>query len=396
MASSTPKIALLIETSKSYGRGILRGIDRYVKEHVPWSLYLEPRALGTLPPPWLNRWKGDGIIARISEPKIAEVILNVDLPTVNLSSAMPDLKFPVIESSPRTQARMAARHLLERGFQNFAFCGDGGQFNNWSLRVEGYFRAFLRHAGRSGMTIADRYLGKNRHDWETEQESLAEWIARLPKPIGVLAINDPTGLRVLEACQRAGVMVPEQLGVIGLENDDLVCSMTDPPLTSLMLNSQQVGYQAAELLDNLMAGKDAPNRIISVEPIGIVTRQSTDIQAHPDEVVAKAIRFIRNRACEGINVEDVLQEVKVSRSSLDRRFKAALGRSPHEEIVRAQLKVAMQLLAETELNLLDIAIKTGYNHPEYMGVVFRRELGITPGEYRRQAANSPLGKVPEV
>ncbi|MGD9635455.1 MAG: substrate-binding domain-containing protein [Pirellulales bacterium] len=396
MAPHTPKIALLIETSKSYGRGILRGIDRYVKEHVPWSLYLEPRALGTLPPPWLGRWKGDGIIARISDPKIAEIVLNVDLPTVNLSSAMPDLKFPCIESSPRTQARMAACHLLERGFQNFAFCGDGGQFNNWSLRVEGYFRAFLRHSGRSGMTIADRYLGKSRYDWDSEQDALAEWIARLPKPIGVLAINDPTGLRVLEACQRAGAMVPEQVGVIGLENDDLVCSMSDPPLSSLMLNSQQVGFQAAELLDNLMAGKPTPDRIISVEPIGIVTRQSTDIQAHPDEVVAKAIRFIRNRACEGINVEDVLQEVKVSRSSLDRRFKTALGRSPHEEIVRAQLKVAMKLLAETELNLLDIAIKTGYNHPEYMGVVFRRELGITPGEYRRQAANSPLGKVPEL
>jgi LacI family transcriptional regulator len=396
MPSHTPTVALLIETSKSYGRGILRGIDRYVKEHVPWSMYLEPRALGTLPPPWLTRWKGDGIIARISDPKIAEIILNVDLPTVNLSSAMPDLKFPCIESSPRTQARMAARHLLERGFQNFAFCGDGGQFNNWSLRVEGYFRASLRHARRSGMTIADRYLGKNRHDWDTEQASLAEWITLLPKPIGILAINDPTGLRVLEACHRAGVMVPEQVGVIGLENDDLVCSMTDPPLTSLMLNSQQVGYLAAELLDSLIAGNPAPSRIISVEPIGVVTRQSTDIQAHPDEVVAKAIRFIRNRACEGINVEDVLEEVKVSRSSLDRRFKSALGRSPHEEIVRAQLKSAMKLLAETELNLLDIAIKTGYNHPEYMGVVFRRELGITPGEYRRQAADSPLGSVPEI
>jgi LacI family transcriptional regulator len=396
MPTSTPKIALLIETSKSYGRGILRGIDRYVKEHVPWSMYLEPRALGTLPPPWLNRWQGDGIIARISDPKIAEIILNVDLPTVNLSSAMPDLKFPCIESSPRTQARMAARHLLERGFQNFAFCGDGGQFNNWSLRLEGYFRASLRHARRGGLTIADRYLGKNRQDWETEQQSLADWIAMLPKPIGILTVNDPTGQRVLEACHRAGVMVPEQVGVIGLENDDLVCSMSDPPLTSVMLNSQQVGYLAAELLDNLITGQPAPSRIVSVEPIGVVTRQSTDIQAHPDEVVAKAIRFIRNRACEGINVEDVLEEVKVSRSSLDRRFKSALGRSPHEEIVRAQLKVAMKLLTETELNLLDIAIKTGYNHPEYMGVVFRRELGMTPGEYRRQAADSPLGSVPDL
>jgi LacI family transcriptional regulator len=291
---------------------------------------------------------------------------------------------------------MAARHLLERGFQNLAFCGDGGQFNNWSLRVEGYFRAFLRHAGGGKVTIGDHYLGKSRTDWDAEQEGLAEWIARLPKPNGILAINDPTGLRVLEACHRADVMVPEQVGVIGLENDDLVCSMTDPPLTSLMLNSQQVGYQAAEMLDSLIAGRPAPNRIVSIEPIGIVTRQSTDIRAHPDEIVAKAVRFIRHRACEGIKVEDVLDEVQVSRSSLDRRFKSALGRTPHEEIVRAQLKAAMQLLAETELNLLDIAIKTGYNHPEYMGVVFRRELGITPGEYRRQAADSPLGSVPDV
>jgi LacI family transcriptional regulator len=397
MRCSGPRVALLIETSKSLGRGVLLGVNRYVKEHKHWSIYLEPRDLGTAPPKWLDRWAGDGIIARVSEPRIADPILRAGLPTVNVSAALPELKFPRVESNPHLQARLAARHFIERGFRNFAFCGERRQFSNWSTRICGYFQAILREAGYDCSAENQYYLGAGRHkDWDVEQEALSAWITSLPKPVGVLAINDPTGLRLLEACHDSGILVPERVAVLGLENDEILCTMADPPLSSLIPNAQMLGYKAAETLDRLMQGEAISDQVTSVEPIGIVTRLSTDVRAHYDDVVAVAVRFIREHACNGIDVEDVVEKVGVSRSCLDRRFRTSLGRTPHQEIVRAKLKVAMQLLAETRLTLTDVALKVGYEHIEYMGVVFRRELGITPGAYREQAIDNPLGQIPEI
>jgi len=397
MRSSGPRVALLIESSKGFGRGALLGINRYVKEHEHWSIYLEPRDLAAAPPPWLHRWQGDGIIARITEPRIADAVMKAGLPTVNISAAMPELSIPRIESNPRSQARFAARHFIERGFRSFAFCGEKRQFSSWSARIAGHFWEQLREAGQECVESPEFSLGQeNQIDWDSEQEALASWVHQLKKPVGVLAINDPTGLRVLEACHLAEILVPEQAAVLGLENDELVCAMADPPLSSLVPNSQMLGYKAAEILDGLMNGRQPSEQVASVEAIGIVTRQSTDVRAHYDDVVAAAVRFIREHACDGIHVDDVVRKVNASRSCLDRRFKATLGRTPHQEIVRAKLKAAMQLLAETRLSLAEVAFKVGYEHTEYMGVVFRRELGINPKEYREQAIDSPMGQVPDL
>jgi LacI family transcriptional regulator len=388
MRSRTHKVALIVETSKSYGRGILRGINRYVKEHQQWSICLEPRSAEASPPTWLRRWKGHGIIARLTDRKIAQAVLRAGLPTINLGPQLPDLDLPCVESNPQSIARVIARHFLERGFRNFGFCGDNLAPDDWSTRVAGHLRSVLRHAGNNGYGVIERYFGNRPRDWDKEQAQLGTWIARLPKPIGIFAINDSLGMRVLEACHLIGAAVPDQVAVLGLENDELVCSMACPPLSSVSTNAETIGYRAAELLDQLMHGAAPPRKVVAVEPISVVTRQSTDVQAHMDEIVAKAVRFIRSWAAEGINVDDVLREVDVSRSSLDRRFKAALGRTPHEEIVRAQLHVAMQMLAETDFNLTQIAVKAGFKHAAYMGAVFRRELKMTAGQYRQICISS--------
>lgn len=394
--ASAPRVALLVETSKAFGRGVLLGVNRYVKEHEHWSIYLEPRDLGTIPPPWLATWSGDGIIARISEPRIADIVLNTGLPTVNVSAAMPELTLPRVESNPHSQGKMAARYLFERGFRNFAFCGDKQRFWNWSQRVAAGYWEFLSQSLDGEVSQAMHYIGAERkRDWDAEQAALETWISSLPKPLAILAVNDPVGLRLLEACHRTGFQVPEHVVVLGLENDELVCALADPPLSSLIPNSQMVGYRAAEMLDAMIRGELPAEPVTSIEPVGIVTRLSTDITAHHDDVVANALIFIRKNACNGISVEDVVRSLKVSRSSLDRRFQATLGRSPHEEIVRAKMKRAMQLLAETSLNLSEIAFKVGYEHAEYMSVVFKRELGITAKEYRAQSSDSPMGQIPE-
>lgn len=390
MQSRTHKVALIVETSKSYGRGILRGINRYVKEHKQWSICLEPRFADSSPPIWLRRWKGHGIIARLADQKIAQAVLRTGLPTINLGAQLPDIDLPCIESNPRSIAKIVARHFLERGLRNFGFCGEKLAADDWSARVAAHFRSVLRHTGPNGHCVVERFFENRPRDWDKELAQLSTWIARLPKPIGIFAINDSIGMRVLEAAHLAGASVPEDVAVLGLENDELVCSMACPPLSSVSTNAEMIGYRAAELLDGLMNGEVPSRKITTVEPISIVTRQSTDIQAHVDEVVAKAVRFIRMWASEGINVDDVLREVDVSRSSLDRRFKAALGRTPHEEIVRAQLQTAMRLLSETDLNLTQIAMKSGFKHAAYMGAVFKRELKMTAGQYRQICIGSAL------
>jgi LacI family transcriptional regulator len=386
MQSRSYKVALVVETSKSYGRGILQGINRYTKENETWSIYLMPQLSEGSSPTWLRNWKGDGIIARLSDPKVAQAILRAELPTVNLGLPLPNVTIPCVQSNPRSIARIVARHFLERGFRNFGFCGDKQSRDDWSPRVASEFRSVLRHAGHHGYDVVERCLGNlptDWEDWDKEQVELGRWISRLPKPIGVFAINDSIGMQVLEACHQIGAAIPDHVAVLGLENDELVCSLASPPLSSVSINAEMIGYRAAQLLDDLMRGVDPSKKTVTVEPISVVTRQSTDVQGHVDEIVAKAVRFIRNWAPEGINVDDVLREVNVSRSSLDRRFKAALGRTPHEEIVRAQLNVAMQLLTDTDFNLTQIAIKSGFKHAAYMGAVFRRELNMTAGQYRQ-------------
>ena len=375
-------VALLIETSKSYGRSLLHGISQYVKEHGPWSLFFEPRDLFTSVPPWLKTWRGDGIIARLSNPAIARAVLRTRLPVVNLSSALPDLDVPRIEANTHTLGQMALRHLLERGFRRFAFLGDDVNFPLWSHRVQDGFARAVSDAGYP----CDLFTLPRAHllSWEREQEALARWIGALAKPVGVFVVNDSRGQRLLDACRRAEVQVPDQVAVLGNENDELVCTMASPPLSSLIPNAEKMGYEAAAMLDRMMAGGARPKGVVSFETLGAATRQSTDVQAHEDPIVGDAVRFIRENAGVGIKVKQVLDHVGVSRSNLDQRFTATLGRTPHDEIVRVQLQRAMELLSQTTLKTLAVAEKAGFRHLEYMGVVFRKKLGLTPGEYRKR------------
>jgi LacI family transcriptional regulator len=252
------------------------------------------------------------------------------------------------------------------------------------------FVATVRAAGHP----CTRFAGAARPlPWAREQTALARWIAELPKPVAVFVVNDSRGQRLLEACRRVGAAVPDEVAVLANENDELVCSMATPPLSSLIAATEKMGYEAARLLDRVMAGGPRPRNVVSFAPLGVATRQSTDVQAHADPVVARAVRFIREHAGDGIRVPQVLAQVGVSRTNLDRRFRAALGRTPHDEIVRVQLQRAMELLAQTTLKTLAVAEKAGFRHVEYMGVVFRKKLGLTPGEYRKRVSAPAIERV---
>jgi LacI family transcriptional regulator len=376
-----PHVALIVETSIVYGRQILRGITRYLRAHQPWSVFLEQRELFASPPKWLKDWRGDGIICRPTNHLIAERLGKARVPVVDLGDVREGVGLPRIASDDGAIGRLAADHLLERGFRQFAFCGFTSQ--RWSEDRREGFTAAVKAAGFACAVYESSWGGPRAHPWEQEQEAIGRWLRAVPRPVGVMACNDMRGQHVLDACQRIQQSVPEEVAVIGVDDDALLCELCDPPLSSVVPNPERIGYEAAALLDRLMAGGKPPPHNCLIEPLGVTTRHSTDVLAIDDAHVAAAVRFIREQACQGATVRDVLAHVPLSRTILERRFRQHLGRSPQAEINAVQLKRVKQLLAETDLTLERIAELAGYRHPEYMSVVFKRATGQTPGRYRR-------------
>jgi LacI family transcriptional regulator len=212
---------------------------------------------------------------------------------------------------------------------------------------------------------------------------MKEWVKSLPKPIGIMAAYDRLGLQLLEACRDAGIPVPESVAVLGVDNDELICELSTPALTSIIPNTRQTGYEAAQTLDRMMNGEIISKLEHSYEPLGIQVRQSTDVLATNDEIIAGALHFIRNNACSGIGVNDVLATTPLSRRAFEKRFQKAIGKTPHAEILAAKLNFVKRLLKDTELSLEEIANRSGFTHPEYLSVAFKRETSVSPSEYRK-------------
>lgn len=371
------QVALLIETSNAYARGLLQGIVHYIREHQPWSFHLMEQGRGDDPPAWLEKWNGDGIIARIETPRIAGAVVRAAVPAVDVSAARLVPALPWVETDDESIARLAAEHLLERGFKHFAYCGDA-RFN-WSTWRERNFCAAVEAAGQS----VHRYqLATGAGDLAAEARDLRRWLEALPKPVGIMACYDIRGQQVLDACRQAGLAVPAEVAVIGVDNDELLCDLASPPLSSVIPNAHRTGYEAAALLNKLMAGRTVPPKAHLIPPLGVAARQSTDVLAVDDRDIARAVQFIREHACEGIAVGDVLQAVPLSRRVLEQRFQRLLGRTPREEILQVRLNRVKQLLSETDLPLYLVAERTGFEHVEYLSVVFKRETGVTPSAFR--------------
>ncbi len=374
------QVALLIETSNDYARGLLQGIVHYIREHQPWSFHLMEQGRGDDPPPWLDRWKGDGIIARIETPRIARAVVRAGLPAVDVSAARLVPELPWVETDDAQISRLAAEHLLERGFKNFAYCGDA-RFN-WSVWRESHFRAQIEAAHHRVHLFRPKVASANLG---AQVGELRRWLQALPKPIGIMACYDIRGQQVLDACRSAQLAVPGEVAVIGVDNDALLCELASPPLSSVIPNTHRTGYEAAALLDRLMTGKRVPAAPHLIVPLGVAARQSTDVLAVDDRDIARAVQFIREHACAGINVGDVLRAVPLSRRVLEQRFQRLLGRTPREEILHVRLNRVQQLLAETDLPLYLIAERTGFDHVEYLSVVFKRETGHTTSDFRAAA-----------
>lgn len=375
-----PQIALLVDTATDWGRRIIRGIARYAQEQGGWDLWLEQRcqhAPGSLPP----GWRGDGVIARVADRALAAHLAGARVPVVNVSAArIPGVDFPTVTADLAVAARLGVEHLLNQGFRNFGYYAPLG-LSYVEVHYESFVQA-LAKAGRECSLLAARRGSSPDGAWTERQTALQTWLQSLPKPAAVLTWTGDRGREVLYACRELGLLVPEQVAVLGGDEDVLLCQTCNPPLSAVALTSERIGYEAAALLDRLLKGGLPPDAPVLIEPTRVVVRQSTDTLAINDRHLAQAIGFIRGHAAEPIQVSDILRAVPMSRSSLERRFQEALGRSPADEIRRVRLESAKQLLAGTDLPVPEVAEASGFQSREYLAYTFKRATGLTPREYR--------------
>jgi LacI family transcriptional regulator len=384
-----PSVALLVETSNAYARGLLAGVTDFMRRHEAWSITLPEQGRGDAPPAWLARWRGDGIIARIETAAIARAVMKTGLPVVDVSAARAVPSLPWVETDDRAIARLALDHFRHRGNRHLAWCGDS-RFN-WSQWREAAFTEGAKQAGIDVVTLDIRPARGRRDDAATRRQKLRMWATSLPRPTGVFCSYDILAHQLLEVCRDAGISVPEEVAVLGVDNDELLCNLCSPPLSSVIPDPRRAGYEAAALLASLMSGRTPSTTSVLIPPLGLAARQSTAALAVDDPRIAAAWRFIRERACEGIQVGEVVRAAGLTRRVLDRRFLELTGRTPRDEIARQRVERMRQLLAETDLTIAEIALRTGFDHVEYATVFFQRETGMTPSAFRKSAVGATTG-----
>ena len=374
------RVALLIETSKAFGRGVLQGIGRWQREHEPWRVYADERGFNEAVPRDLIAAEWDGVITRLQRSQMPPQWLDGSLPVVSLRWEEADVPSPGIHSDEKAIAHTAADHLLEQGFSQLAFCGVA---TRWSrLREE----AFADHAATRGASVHvfDRPRSSRTGMRPDDVPAIARWIESLPRPVGIMAAYDVRALEVLDAVRSLGLSCPDDVAVIGVDNDDVLCDLATPTLSSVAQNLECIGYEAARALATKMDGRQTVAESVFVPPVGVAVRRSTDMLAVDDPDVRRALRLIRAKACDGLSADEVANATDLSRRSLDRQFAKFLGRSIHDEIVRTKLIAARRLLAESDLKLAAIAARCDFSHAAQFCNVFKKAFGITPTEHRRQ------------
>lgn len=382
MPRTMPRVAILIETSTSWGRRIIRGFGNYVEAHGPWQLFLEPKGLDevmALP----RGWKGEGIIAAVRTPDLARQLSRLKVPIVNVSGLRQKLAtWPRVIVREDEIAKQAFEHMRERGFTRFGYLSTTRvKFIHEKASI---FAGIVREAGYECLMYEGSIDTTNSRYFSIEQKAWAKWLARLPKPIALIAWNAIAARRVLEACRSVDVHVPEDVAVLAASSDDLMIEMVQPPISAVELPLERVGFESARLLDEMMCGRKVPDEVL-LSPLGVAARQSTDVLAVDEPEIRDVLRFIREHAGDPIGVPDVLRAVPLSRRVLERKFKHILGRTPLEEIRRVRLERAIQLLTKTNLPIPKVATQSGFQYVEHFIPVFRKHIGMTPLAYRKHA-----------
>lgn len=382
-----PRIALLVAAWNEYGRGIIEGVWQYAQQHGPWLLEMqpgEPDESTDVP----RGWTGDGVIASVQTRQLAARLRTLGVPVVNVSgSRREEVDFPRVTSDAKAVVRMALTHLREKGLRHIAFCGEPQRpfIDFWTEA----FQTVMAEEGMEAVIYQPSARIGPQAGVEARQNDRRRWIESLPKPVGIIGWATGICRHLAMACTESGVMVPEDVAILSLETEDLLGRVVHPPLSGVDIPVRRIGFEAAAQLDRLLHGKAADPHEIDLQPLGVTTRQSTDLVACADPQIQQALRFIRDHAHEGIDVRTVLKAVPMARRSLERRFQDLLGRSPAEEIRRVKLDKVRHLLDSTNMPVPDIAEACGFKYVEHMIPVFKKHHGNTPSRYR---ANARLGR----
>jgi LacI family transcriptional regulator, galactose operon repressor len=380
--SKSTCVGLAFTFSYSLYRSVLRGIRRYAETKPQWRFAsIAPDHLLRGVPRWS---RPDGLIASVYSKPMARTLARSRRPVVNVAAILDGLRFPRVGIDNVKVGQLAAAHFLERGLRHLGFIGPQS-FLFAKIRAAAFSQAVVS----AGYSVACYETGANLpfdalgQRWDVDPGVL-RWLRSLPKPVGIFTPGDLWGVQVAEACRHAALRVPEDVAILGVEDDDLYCELSRPHLSSIILPAERLGYEAAELLDRLMDGKAPPREAILLPPIGVATRRSTEVLAVDDLDVVAAVRFIREYAHLPLRVADVLAEVPVGRRTLERGCRRALGHGLSDEIRRTRLERARRLLVETDLPLKVLAEQAGFSDYHHLAVAFRRQLGLTPTAYRRQ------------
>lgn len=382
------KVALFIEQTSSHTRGIAQGISLYAKTHGPWFFLMgEEDGGGTLIAPPLESLKnftGDGIIAYTRNEKLLQELIKSKLPVVNTAqTSISNATLPSAYTDDEAAGRCVAEYFLDRGFKEFAYCGSAASAY-WSIQRR---KGFTEHINQKGFTVSS-FDPKDdlpqKINWKQDKEDLLCWLQSLHKPVALFADNDSCGRILAELCIQLQIHVPEEIAIVGADNEELICEFSNPSLSSVALAKEQVGFEAAGLLEQIIRKSTCPPEPILVPPLGITTRRSSDIFAVEDKHVAEALNFIHNHAGEQISVADVLEQIPLCRRYLELRFRKATGRSPYEEIRKAHVQRAKRLLSETNLHLEQIAEASGFSDTKHFYMNFRKEVNMSPMQYRKQ------------
>jgi len=374
-------VAVLVETETSWGRRVIRGIHSYAEKHASWHLLLDPRDHEQRS--WLPEgWRGNGVIARISSRLQVEQIAEKKLPAVDVDDIFEDSpQFGRVITDEAARAQLALEHLLARGFTRFAYFAPPS--HRYSHRRGEAFETAVAASGHECQTYRPGYRAARKITWVEQQRRVHRWLRSLPRPSAILAVDAYHARQLAEACHFSNIRVPDEFAILAGDSDDLLCEVSPPPLSSVSLACERIGYDAAAMLHRMMDGEKPPKAPQLIPPHGVVSRQSTDFLAIDDPMIVRALRFIQQHTQHGIGVDDILREVPISRRSLEIQFKSYLGRTPAEEIRRVQMERARQLLGNRNMSITEVALSCGYSNVTRFGIAFRKKFGTTPRNFRK-------------
>ena len=376
-------VGIVMEASTSFSRGVLTGVSQWMSQHEGWWITIDDREHDAPIPRWLLRWAGDGLISGLNELALPRPWRGGLRPVVHVRPRLMAERLPGVYPDDDAAVQLVVGHFVDRGVRQLALCptaADG---------ASGRCESIMRHAERAGCIVdvfmPSRSPARLRAGGDQEPQALARWLESLPKPVGVMTASDVQAVQLLEACRERGMAVPDEVAVVGISDDDVLCELATPALTSVTHDRVRIGHEAAQMLDGLMRAGRPASAVVLVPPAGISVRRSSDVLAVDDADIRQALRLIKSKGCADLSAAQVALAVGVPRRLLDRKFQRALGLTIHDELQQTKLNEAKRLLVETDHKLMVVSARAGFAHAAQLCNVFKSVIGMSPMQYRKAA-----------